>query len=263
MRRAFGYLRIIARHDPHPPGSAMPVPRIYCQFEIADAVQVELGVNAAHHAARVLRLRRGDDVVLFDGKGGDYAASIHEVNRARVLVDVGRHRPDDRESALHVCLAQGLATGDKMDTILQKAVELGAAAFQPIASRRSVVKLTDERSARRAAHWQQVAIAACEQCGRNRLPDVRPVEEVDSWVVHQTGVRLILAPDGAQRFADLPRPGESVTLLVGPEGGFSDAEVTLALAAGFKPVRMGPRILRTETAGLAALAAMQALWGDF
>lgn len=241
----------------------MALPRLYCPFPLTNAVQVMLAAAAAHRAAKVLRLRRGDEVVLFDGSGGEYAASIHHVGRDGVLVDVGKHRHEDRESVLHVCLAQGLATGDKMDAILQKAVELGAAAFQPLATRKSVMKLTEERGARRVQHWQHVVIAACEQCGRNRLPEVRPVEDFESWAARPAGVRLLLMPDAPRRLADLPAPTGCVTLLAGPEGGFSDAEAQLALASGFTPVRLGPRVLRTETAGLAALAAMQTLWGDF
>ena len=242
----------------------MPTPRFYCPFPLADAVQIELEPDSAHHAAKVLRLRRGDRVVLFDGSGGEYEASIHDVGRNAVVVDVGKFHAGDRESALKVCLAQGLASGDKMDTILQKSVELGVTRFQPLATRRSVVRLTEERGARRAQHWQQVAVAACEQCGRNHLPEVLAVEDFDCWIARQaSGLRLLLTPDAARRLADMPEPAGEVTLLAGPEGGFTDDEVTQALAAGYAPVRLGPRVLRTETAGLAALAAVQALWGDF
>ena len=262
VRRSVTYLRIIARQTPSI-SRPVAIPRLYCPFPLADAVQVALALNAAHHAAKVLRLRRGDEAVLFDGGGGEYAASIHHVGRDGVLVDVGRHRAEDRESPLRICLAQGLATGDKMDTILQKAVELGVTAFQPLLTQKSVVKLTDERAERRALHWQQVVIAACEQCGRNRLPEVRPLQQFDAWVVAQAGTRLLLMPDATTRLAALPRPTDEVTLLAGPESGFSAAETQLAPASGFTPVRLGPRVLRTETAGLAALAAIQTLWGDF
>lgn len=241
----------------------MPTPRLYCPFPLADTVQIALTPEAAHHAAKVLRLKRGDYVVLFDGLGGEYQASIHEVERDTVIADVGRFESVSRESSLDICLAQGLATGDKMDTILQKAVELGATRFQPLATRKSVVRLTDERAARRAQHWQQVAIAACEQCGRNRIPDVAPVQDFAAWAAQVVGLRLLLAPDGAQKLANLPKPTLPVILLAGPEGGLDNAEIAAALTAGFVPVRLGPRVLRSETAGLAALAAMQVLWGDF
>jgi 16S rRNA (uracil1498-N3)-methyltransferase len=262
VRRIQLYFRIIARQNSKL-SSLVPIPRFYCPFPLRDAVQVRLAQDAAHHAARVLRLRRGDDVVLFDGSGGEHAGSVHQVARDAMLIDVGKHYPDDRESSLRVCLAQALASGDKMDTILQKAVELSVAEFQPLATGKSVVKLGEERAVRRAQHWQQVVIAACEQCGRNRLPLVQPVQDFVTWVGLQGGMRLILLPSARESLGDLPRPTESFTVLVGPEGGFSDREIGLACEQGFKPIRLGPRVLRTETAGLAALAAVQALWGDF
>ena len=240
------------------------IPRFYSPYSLADAVQIELETNAARHAAKVLRLRRGDQIVLFDGTGGEYEASIHAVERSHVLVDVGKFQPIDREPALSVCLAQGLASGDKMDTILQKAVELGVTDFQPLSTRKSVVRLTEERAERRLLHWRQVAIAACEQCGRNRIPNLFDVEEIGEWVMRETtGARFVLAPNGTKALADLTDPPDRVTLLVGPEGGFADEELKLTLEAGYTPVRLGPRILRTETAGMAALAAIQTLWGDF
>ncbi|HVK56125.1 MAG TPA: 16S rRNA (uracil(1498)-N(3))-methyltransferase [Burkholderiales bacterium] len=242
----------------------MSIPRFYCSSPIAEAVQLELPPSAGHHAARVLRLKPGDQIVLFDGLGGEYEASIHHINKSGVLVDVGKFHSTDRESELKICLAQGLASGDKMDTIIQKAVELGVARIQPLATRKSIVKLTDERAARRAEHWRQVVISACEQCGRNRVPEVLPVEEIGNWVGREiSGSRLVLAPGASRRLAEFPDPNKEITLLVGPEGGLTDDEVKLALDAGYSPVRLGPRVLRTETAGLAALAAIQALWGDY
>jgi len=239
-------------------------PRFYSPSSLADAVQVELEANAARHAAKVLRLRRGDQIVLFDGTGGEYEASVHAVERSDVLVDVGKFHPDDREPALNLCLAQGLASGDKMDTILQKAVELGVTDFQPLSTRKSVVRLTEERAERRLLHWRQVAIAACEQCGRNRIPTVHDVEDIGEWVTEEkNGARFILAPNATTALADLANKPEQVTLLVGPEGGFAEEELKAALDSGYMPVRLGPRILRTETAGMAALAAIQTLWGDF
>ncbi|MBA2689677.1 MAG: 16S rRNA (uracil(1498)-N(3))-methyltransferase [Burkholderiales bacterium] len=241
----------------------MPTPRFFSPIALADACQIELSAAAARHAAKVLRLRRGDEVVLFDGGKGEYEASIHEVNRDAVLVDVGRFRPIVRASPLKVCLAQGLASGDKMDTILQKAIELGVSRLQPLATQRSIVRLTDERAARRAQHWQNVAIAACEQCGNNEIPEVLPVEDFNEWIPRSAGVRLLLMPSAPQPLTSQLRPVDEVSLLVGPESGFSETEIEAALAAGFTAVRLGPRILRAETAGLAALAAMQAMWGDF
>jgi 16S rRNA (uracil1498-N3)-methyltransferase len=244
----------------------MPHPRFYCPPALADAVQINLSPTAAHHAAKVLRLRRGDQVILFDGTGGEYEASIHWIERNEVLVDVGRHLAVEREAPLSLCLAQGLSTGDKMDYTLQKAVQMGVARFQPLATRKSVVRLTEERGARRQQHWESVAIHACEQCGRNRLPEVSPVEDCETWLAGVQAspvVKLLLDPFADQRLTDLARPTGEVIVLVGPEGGLTDEEIAATQVAGFQPIRLGPRVLRTEVAGLALLAAINALWGDF
>jgi len=264
LRRIRRCLRIIARY----PNDAGPMadPRFYCPFALTDAVQVNLSPTAAHHAAKVLRLRRGDRVVLFDGTGGEYEASIHWVERNEVVVDVGRHLTVEREAPLSLCLAQGLATGDKMDDTLQKAVQMGAARFQPLATRKSVVRLTEERGARRQQHWESVAIHACEQCGRNRLPEVSPVEDCETWLAAVQAspvLKLVLDPFADRRLTDLARPLGEVIVLVGPEGGLTEEETRAARAAGFQAIRLGPRVLRTEVAGLALLAAINALWGDF
>jgi 16S rRNA (uracil1498-N3)-methyltransferase len=246
--------------------ATVPVPRFHCSFSLAHAVQVRLPPSAAHHAAKVLRLRAGDDITLFDGSGGEYQASINTVERDAVLVDVGRHVAVEREAPFPICLAQGLSSGDKMDYTLQMAVQMGIARFQPLATRKSVVRLTEERGARRQQHWESVAVHACEQCGRNRLPEVGPVTELSEWLVtagEAGDTRLLLSPEAKISLADLPRPHDELIMLVGPEAGLADDELAAAQAAGFQQVRLGPRILRTEVAGLAALAAMNALWGDF
>jgi 16S rRNA (uracil1498-N3)-methyltransferase len=244
----------------------MSVPRFYCPSPLADAVQVNLSPTAAHHAAKVLRLRRGDHIALFDGTGGEYLASIHSTERSEVVVDVGRHLPVEREAPLILCLAQGLSTGDKMDYTLQKAVQMGVARFQPLATKKSVVRLTEERGARRQQHWESVAIHACEQCGRNRLPRVMPVEECIAWIEEvrtMPALKLVLDPLAERRLTDLAKPSGEVIVLVGPEAGFTEEELAAIRAAGFQPIRLGPRVLRTEVAGLAVLAALNALWGDF
>jgi 16S rRNA (uracil1498-N3)-methyltransferase len=172
----------------------------------------------------------------------------------------------EREARLHVVLVQGLSSGDRMDFTLQKAVELGVAAIQPVATERSVVKLRDERAQRRLEHWQNLVIAACEQCGRNRVPSVAPVLAFDQWIAGLPATdecRLLLSPGATVALRDLQPVPQRVLLLAGPEGGLSPAESGIAQSRGFRPVRLGPRVLRTETAALAALAAMQALWGDF
>jgi 16S rRNA (uracil1498-N3)-methyltransferase len=238
------------------------IPRLYCPSLLAFGAAVDLPESAAHHARRVLRLDAGDAVTLFDGQGAEFAATLLAGNRALV----GERNPVDCEAPIRVTLAQALPAADKMDWLVQKAVELGVAAVQPLAARRCVVRLAGERAERRIAHWQQVAVAACEQCGRNRVPVVAPLRDLPHYlgetVVGETA-RLLLSPDAGVRLSELPPPRGAVTLLVGPEGGFEDGEVLAAAAAGFTALRLGPRVLRTETAGLAALAAMMALWGDY
>jgi 16S rRNA (uracil1498-N3)-methyltransferase len=240
-------------------------PRLYCPADLAHAVQIALPEGAAHHAARVLRLKAGDNITLFNGEGGEYEASIHEVSKSEVLVDVGKHVAVEREAPLHITLAQGLSAGDKMDDTLQKAVQLGIAVFAPIDTRKSIVRLTEERAQKRQRHWCDIAIAACEQCGRNRVPQVNEVEKFERFVqaTDKQSARFILSPRGELSLNQLNKPAGDIVLLCGPEAGFSDEEEQLAMADGFVPVRLGPRVLRTETAALAALAAILTLWGDY
>jgi 16S rRNA (uracil1498-N3)-methyltransferase len=242
------------------------VPRLYVDAALAPQARLELPEDAAHHAARVLRLRAGELALLFDGRGGEYEARLSMPGRGRVVAEIGERRDVERESPLAVTLVQAVSSGEKMDFTIQKAVELGAAAIQPVLSARSVVRLSAEREAKKLVHWRRVAIAACEQCGRNRLPEVREAMSVESYC-RSPGpghLRLLLAPEaerGLQSVRD--RLGHAVTLAVGPEAGFSAGEEVLLGRAGFVPVRLGQRILRTETAALAALAALNALAGDF
>ncbi len=219
----------------------------------------------AHHALRVLRLREGDAIVLFDGGGGEIDAQLRRDGR-ELLAVLGARRSENRESPLVLELAQALPTGDKMDWVIQKAVELGVHAIQPLQAERSVLRLSGERAERRLAHWCQVAIAACEQCGRNRLPQIRPLRTPAQWLAEASASPLwVMDPRGTQRLAaaPLPDPEQGLRLAVGPEGGWSEGELASLRAAGCVAVTLGPRVLRTETAGLAALAVLQARWGDF
>jgi 16S rRNA (uracil1498-N3)-methyltransferase len=242
--------------------------RFHFQGKLGNGSEVRLGADAGHHAVRVLRLGVGEPVVLFDGLGGEFEARITRIDRGDVSVKTGAHVDIERESRLHVTLVQGLSSGDRMDITLQKAVELGVAAIQPVATERSIVKLKDERAQRRIGHWQNLVIAACEQCGRNRVPTVAAVLSLPEWLAQipmaplQDEARLLLSPGAAQSLKELA-PVTRMTLLVGPEGGLSPVETELAQSRGFNPVKLGPRILRTETAALATLSAIQALWGDF
>jgi 16S rRNA (uracil1498-N3)-methyltransferase len=240
--------------------------RLYFPGGIAAHGECRLPPAAAHHVQHVLRLDAGAELTLFDGTGGEYDAVIVRVAKAGVTVRVSARRDVDRESPLDVVLAQAISAGERMDYTVRKAVELGVAGIQPVASGRSVVRLDAERGVKRVAHWQAVAAAACEQCGRNRVPPVHPVKPFAAWLAEAgPDVRhgLMLSPQAVMRLRDLPRPHGPVTLLAGPEGGLAVEEQQAAERAGFTPVKLGPRVLRTETAAVAALAAMQALWGDF
>jgi 16S rRNA (uracil1498-N3)-methyltransferase len=242
----------------------MNQPRFYCREALSPGAHVDLPEPVARHAVRVLRLPPGAAVVLFDGRGGEYDARIERIERDRVVAALGAWRDVERESGLAVTLIQAVQAGEKMDYTVQKAVELGVSHIVPVDSRRSVTRLSGERAARRVAHWQGVAAAACEQCGRNQVPQLAPLEKLENWLARPANgtLRLILAPDAEQALVDLP-PVNNVQMLIGAEGGLDPQEIVAAQQVGFRAVRMGPRILRTETAGLAALAAMQALWGDF
>lgn len=251
----------------------MTPPRFYCPGEIAAGRTIELPASAAHHAARVLRLEPGDGVVLFNGEGGEFLANIARIGKTGAAVVIEKHLAVERESPLSITLAQAVCASEKMDWIVQKAVELGVSRIQPIAASRSLVKLTGERADKRVQHWRQVAISACEQCGRNRLPQVLTPRPLSGWLGEQMNLskgaprdlRFMLSPTAKKSLREFPEPPSAVTitLLVGPEGGFTPEEETAALVAGFIPLRLGGRVLRTESAALAAVAAMQALWGDY
>ena len=246
-------------------GGFMSIPRFYSPVALAAGMLIELSPTATHHAANVLRLRPGAALILFDGRGGEYFATLESAEKKRVLARVQTHFPMERESPLAVHLVQALSAGDRMDTTLQKAVELGIVHIVPVISQRSVVRLSGERADNRIAHWQQVAISACEQCGRNRVPQVEPIVSLTTFLERPPSniSRWMLAPHAEQVLRSLAKPPATVELLVGPEGGLAPEEERAAMDAGFIPVRIGPRILRTETAAPALLAAMQALWGDF
>ena len=242
----------------------MSAPRFYLDQPLAPGARFSLPPGPARHAARALRLTVDDVITLFNGRGGEFAARIERIHKDEVAVAITGFTDVERESPLRVMLAQGISSGERMDYTLQKAVELGVAAIQPIAARRSVVKLAGERADRRVAHWQGVVASACEQCGRNQVPVVAPPLALAHWLGHQKDGRLLfLSPLAEARLADLPPPAKQDWLVAGPEGGFEVDEIAALHAAGDIPIRLGPRVLRTETAALAALAAMQSLWGDF
>ena len=241
----------------------VPSPRIHCNLRLGPGAQFALAPEAAQHVGKALRLKAGDTIAVFDGRGGEYDATIQRIEKDRVEVKVGAWRDVDVESCVPVGLVQGLPEADKMDWVIQKAVELGVAWVQPIVCDRSVVRLSGERAARREAHWRRVAVAACEQSGRNRIPEVRPTLGFQSWIAAPADVPRWMLEPGGTSIAAMPRPERAFELVVGPEGGLSERERDLALSQGCQGVALGPRVLRTETAPIAALAAIHALWGDF
>jgi 16S rRNA (uracil1498-N3)-methyltransferase len=244
----------------------MAVPRFFVPLDLAAAVTgtvVELPDAAAHHATRVVRLGAGDALTLFAGTGGECAATITRIDKRGVAVRIDGFVPVERESALRVTLAQGIAANDAMDYAIRKATELGVTAIQPLVTARSAPLPPGERGDRRLAHWRQVVIAACEQCGRNRLPEVLAPRPLAAWLPAWRGGGIVLAPGAGHGLAALPAPAAPIALLIGPEGGLAADEVAAALRAGLTAVELGPRVLRSETAAIAALAALHALWGDF
>jgi 16S rRNA (uracil1498-N3)-methyltransferase len=237
-------------------------PRFYVDAPLRAGGVLTLPEDSAHHAIRVLRLREGDDITLFNGRGGEFAARIASIQRSRMLADVLQQRAIEREAPFRVTLVQGMSAGEKMDSTVRKAVELGVAAFQPVVASRSVARPRGERAESRREHWQKVVIAACEQCGRNRIPEVLALVPLADYRAGE-GLKLLLSPLSELPLSKVALNGEQFILAAGPEAGFSAAEEAALVAQGFTPVRLGPRVLRTETAALAALAALNALHGDF
>lgn len=240
----------------------MSAPRFFVDLPLAPGARVRLPDAVAHHAFRVLRLSEGSDIVLFNGHGGEHAALLGNAQQADALVQ--SFTDIEREPPIALTLVQALVATEKLDWIVEKATELGAAQLLLLPTERSVVRLAGERLGRRLQHLRSVARAACEQCGRNRLPQVSAVgsfAEVAELLPAQTSC-LILTPESAEA-AQLPPSPRAVCVAVGPEGGFTAHELRAAVTAGFSIARLGPRVLRTETAGLAALASLLALHGDF
>ncbi len=240
----------------------MRVPRIYTSQPLRAHSVVELESGPSQHLARALRMQVGDALLLFNGEGGQFPATISSVDRKRVKVTTAEQEPLEVESPLRIRLGIGMSRGDRMDWVVQKATDLGVADISPLVTERTELRLKGERADKKLGHWQQVAISACEQCGRNRVPGIAAPQSLEDWLLHcDAQLRLVLH----HRAAPIPSPAApgSAALLVGPEGGLSDAEIALAERAGFTSLQLGPRVLRTETATLAILAALQTLWGDF
>lgn len=240
------------------------MPRFYCAQALSIGALVTLSGQTAHHI-HVLRLAPGDFVTLFNGEGGEYTATLATIGKKSVSAEVKAFSPRETELPYAITLAQALPEASKMDWIVEKAVELGAAGIQPLAARRCVVRLSPERAEKKSAHWQGIVVAACEQSGRNRLPHLAEPADFSDWIgQHDLHLRILLTPRAEQSLSEWARhhPPQAVTLLIGPEGGFTETEEEAARAHNVLPLSMGPRVLRTETAGLVALAGLNAAWGE-
>jgi 16S rRNA (uracil1498-N3)-methyltransferase len=241
----------------------MRVSRLYVDQPLKVNTRIELNEDAAHYVRSVLRLKQEQTLTLFNGTGGEFLGRFSEVSRKTVRVEIEHFIDRDVESPLLVKLGLGISRGDRMDWAVQKAVELGVNHLTPLTTERCVVKFNDDKKQQRQQHWQHIVQHATEQSGRTRLPQLDSVEQLSDWLSQQQGLRVFLDPYAENCLIDLEPQDATVTLLSGPEGGFSDAERQLAKSAGFIAVRLGARILRTETAALSALTAVQTLWGDF
>ncbi|MET3378879.1 MULTISPECIES: 16S rRNA (uracil(1498)-N(3))-methyltransferase [Variovorax] len=239
------------------------MPRFHCSVPLSAGVSLALPPGAARHV-QVLRMQPGDAITLFDGAGGEYAATVERMGRSDVAVAVGAHLPVEREAPRAVHLAVGMPANERMDWLVEKATELGVASIQPLATAHGVLRLSGERAEKKRAHWEAIAVAACEQCGRNRVPVIHPVQSFTGWLEtnEASAVRLVLSlAEGTRSLADtLQAPNDQgVTVLSGPEGGLSSTEEQQAIARGFAPITLGARVLRAETAALAALVSLAVL----
>jgi 16S rRNA (uracil1498-N3)-methyltransferase len=240
----------------------MRIPRIYTKQSLQPNASIALEAGPSHHIARALRMSEGDKVRLFNGEGGEFLATLSEVGKKSVQVSTFDHQPLELETPLRIELGIAISRGDRMDWVIQKATELGVASIAPLTSERTEVKLKGDRAHKKLQHWRQITISACEQCGRNRLPVLHPLASLESWIGGVEAERKFVLhhrDTGAEKSSATP---SDVAVLIGPEGGLSLGEISAAGSFGFEALTLGPRILRTETAPLAALAILQARWGD-
>jgi 16S rRNA (uracil1498-N3)-methyltransferase len=240
------------------------MPRFYIPEALSIGATITLPDHVVHHV-QVLRLAVGAHITLFNGEGGEYTATLTEIGKKRAVAEVKTFSPREVELPYAITLAQAFPEGSKMDEIIQKAVELGAAGIQPLAAQRCVVKLSAERAEKKLAHWQGIIVSAAEQCGRNRLTNLAVPANFEDWIVQQDlHKRILLSPRAEQSLSEWARhhPPQAVAIMIGPEGGFSDKEELAAATHGVLSLSMGTRVLRTETAGMAALSAINAVWGE-
>lgn len=237
--------------------------RIYQATSLTTNTSITLDEKASHHLARVLRASVGDELIIFNGEGGEYAAVITQMMKKHVQVEIQQFHAREVESPLQIHLAQGIARGEKMDFIVQKAVELGVTHIIPLITERCNVRLDNEREEKRLQHWQSVVISACEQSGRNRTPHISAPQLLPNWLLQvKTDYRFVLTPHVQTKLIKENMSHPSITLLIGPEGGLSEQEIQLATTHHFTPLNLGPRVLRTETATVAAVAVLQGIYGD-
>ncbi len=240
----------------------MRIPRIFCKQPLAVGTDIELDESGARHVAKVLRMQVDRPLILFNGEGGEYDATIVDVGKKNVRVKVGDFRQDDRQSPLPIHLGIGISRGERFEHVLQKATELGVTHITPLFTERTEVKLTGPRLEKKHLQWQQIIVSSCEQCQRNRLPTLAQPVRYDAWISEvEAEQRFVLHHRSDKALADTAKP-DSVALVVGPEGGLSQTEIDTALQQQFQPLTLGPRVFRTETAPLAAISVMQYLWGD-
>lgn len=241
----------------------MRCPRIYTPQSLIANTTLPLDSEAAHHVARVLRMQSGDELILFNGEGGEYRATITSADKKSVQVQLRECEANERESSLAIHLGIAISKGERMDWVIQKATELGVTQITPLQTERVEVRLNNEREEKKLSHWQAVAISACEQCQRNRIPTIHSPQLLSAWLDSvEAEAKFVLhhrSEVALDTYAEKPK---SVALLIGPEGGLSDLEITLAEKKNFAPLRLGPRVMRTETAPIAALSILQFMWGD-
>ena len=239
--------------------------RLLVSDALINDAEIALDGDRAHYLGKVLRARVGDSLAVFNGDGAEWSATVRSIGRNRVVLKIGEAREAGTESPLKIHLVQGVSRGERMDFAVQKATELGVKRITPVLTEYGVVKLQADRANKRREHWRKIAAAACEQSGRTRLPLIDTPLPLKSWFgdkPESVGAELILVPGAATALVSTPPPQTKVCILIGPEGGFSDVELEDARIAGFAPVSLGPRVLRTESAAVAALAVLQSLWGD-
>lgn len=239
--------------------------RLYSPVALTGDSELWLAGKQAKYVSRVLRLRKNESVTVFDGQGGQFPAVIKELERNRVLIRLGTRIVEEVESSLAIHLIQGMSRGGRMDIVIQKSTELGVRRITPVIMEHSVVRLDANKAERRREHWMTISQSACEQCGRNTLPEIDIPQSLQDCLTgfrQGKGLKIMLDPRSSESISALPVPDTSVTLLIGPEGGITEAEADNCAHAGFQKVGLGPRILRTETAALAGIAILQARWGD-